>query len=103
MSNFRGLPPRSSSDDPDTFKAGFVTYQGHELYLTWLIPCPRNPDYQKTAERICSEAALKHDHTTIGIRYINPFHSPPASSFENHYSLLIKIDRYRANSPNAEH
>jgi hypothetical protein len=30
MSNFKGLSPRSSSDDPEKYKAGFVTYQGHE-------------------------------------------------------------------------
>jgi hypothetical protein len=43
MSNFKGLSPRSSSDDPEKYKAGFVTYQGHVLYITWLISCWKYP------------------------------------------------------------
>jgi hypothetical protein len=60
MSKFEGLPPRKPGENPDILKAGFINYQGHELYLTWLIPFPKKLEYQKSVEKICCEAAMKH-------------------------------------------
>ncbi|KAE9369242.1 hypothetical protein N431DRAFT_442924 [Stipitochalara longipes BDJ] len=66
--SFKGSPPKSSRDDPNTCKAGYANYQGHELFITWLITCPNKAEYQKNVEKLCCEVAIKHGHTTIGIR-----------------------------------